>query len=118
MSKSMQNKDFFYYISPLKFFISDLTLCDPSERSIDIPLFDLANNEKLLSILNLYYIVGTYGTRYTYESRAKWFCGYLSSFCREDDGQYEKSITNPMVRVLFEDANMLTMAKEILCPVI
>ena len=81
-----------------------------------LSFFDLANNEKLLNKLQLYYIQGNYGTRYTYESRAKWFYGYLSSFSFNRD-KYKNLLTNPEIRLLVEDKELLTEIKSILNPI-
>ena len=81
----MKNNNFFYFIQVGKYNICDLEFCSKSEKTFDISLFDLANNEKLLNLLHLYYMQGNYGVKYTYESRAKWFCGYLSAFKTDKD---------------------------------
>lgn len=73
-------KSFFYFISPGQYTICDLEYCRKSDRTIDVKLFDLANCEKILNLLHLYYLQGNFGVTYTYQSRAEWFCGYLSSF--------------------------------------
>ena len=101
-----EKNNFFYFIKEGKYLICDLENCEKSKRTFDISIFDLANNEKLLNMLQLYYLEGNYET--TYESRAKWFCGYLSSFnTREKSKQYQKLITNPTVRILISDDSML-----------
>jgi len=108
-----KEKDFFYFISQGKFLICDLDCCAKSSRTIDMPFFELANNEKLLDKLHLYFMQGNYGVRYTYESRAKWFAGYLSAF-GNDNLQYEKSIKNPNVRLLIEDEKTLAEIKTLI----
>lgn len=105
----------FYFISQNNYLICDLENCNESLNTFDIKLFDLANNEKLLDLLGLYYMQGNYGARYTYESRAKWFCGYLSAFSIPNDKeQYEKSITNPMVRLLINETELLLKVKAVI----
>lgn len=102
--------NFFYYISAGNFCISDLEFCSKSERTIDIKLFDIANNKKLLNILQLHYIDGYNSNQsFTYERRAKWFCGYLADFKLGDIGehQYQKSLTNPVVRIIIEDVSIM-----------
>jgi hypothetical protein len=94
--------NFFYYNSKGKYTICDLEFCAESKNTIDINLFDITNNAKLLNILNLAYISGSY------DERARWFCGYLSSFdTTTKEGQYEKSLTNPVVRLLIIDKTMM-----------
>jgi hypothetical protein len=103
------NTSFYYYNVTGKYCICDLEFCSKSERTFDVHLFDIANNERLLNIFHLHYMHGTFGVSYNYTSRAKWFCGYLSSFKRGIDGtlQYKKSLTNPIVRILIEDTSIL-----------
>ena len=99
-------KNFFYYINRDKFSICDIAYCRKHDNTIDINLFDIANDKKLLKILNLVYI----GDKdYTYEKRAEWFCGYLSAFKNGDisEKQYEKSMENPVVRILFTDISLM-----------
>lgn len=104
---------FFYFIAKGKFAICDLEYCSKSERTFDMPFYALANNEKLLDKLHLYYVQGNYRVRYTYDSRAKWFCGYLAAFYPDDKGRYEKSLTNPTIRLLIEDDVLLAEVKNI-----
>ncbi len=103
------NNPIYYFNTNGKFCISDLGCCAESERTIDVKLFDIANNEELLSILNLYYLQGNFGKTYTYQTRVEWFCGYLSAFKNgeREKYQYEKSLTNPTVRILIEDKSMM-----------
>ena len=101
--------NFFYFNSRGKYCIGDLVLISKSDRTIDIKLFDMANNEKLLKVLNLYYIHSGFGSTYTYQSRAEWFCGYLSAFNSVNEiPQNEKSLTNPTVRILVEDQTIMS----------
>lgn len=110
----MKTNNFFYFSQINKYLICDVESCSKSERTFDMPFFALANNEKLLNKLALYFIQGNYGVRYTYESRAKWFCGYLSSLSLDDDNKkYNKLITNPTVRLLIEDETLLKEVKDI-----
>jgi hypothetical protein len=98
-----------------RFVLGDINSCSKSERTFDIPLFDLANNEKLLNKLHLYYMQGNYGARYTFESRAKWFCGYFDSLLGdEEEIVYKKLLTNPVLRLLVTDAQLLEDIKIIL----
>ncbi len=104
---------FFYFTKKDKFAICDLEYCSKSENTFDMPFYALANNEKLLDKLLLYYMKGNFGVRYTYNSRAQWFCGYLAAFYPDGKGQYEKSRTNPTIRLLIEDAVLLAEVKNI-----
>lgn len=109
------NKYFFYFVSPDSFNISDPEYCSCSDRTIDMKLHDVANNENLLRLLHLWYMEGNYGVSYTYESRAKWFCGYLSAFKEGAKGElmYEKAITNPTVRLLILDEDLFEKIKQL-----
>ena len=101
--------NFFYFNSRGKYCIADLELISKSDRTIDVKLFDIANNEKLLKILNLYYLHSGFGSTYTYQSRGEWFCCYLSSFNTWNEvPQNEKSLTNPTVRILVEDQTIMS----------
>lgn len=114
MGHSLDNNYFHYFTSHGRYCISDLEYCRKSERTIDVNIFDIANNQKLLNILHLHYMEGNYGKSYTYQTRAEWFCGYLSSFKRGDKEklQYEKSLTNPIVRILIEDDSIMDSVLE------
>jgi hypothetical protein len=109
----MINKDtYFYFIMEDKYIICDLDHCTKSDRTFDISFYALANNEKLLDKLQLYYMQGNYGVRYMYESRAEWFCGYISCFTFKKDGRYEKLLANPTIRLLIEDDELLAEVKK------
>jgi hypothetical protein len=98
-----------------RFVLGDINSCSKSIRTFDIPLFDLANNERLLNKLHLYYMLGNYGAHYTFESRAKWFCGYFDSLLGdEEEIVYKKLLTNPVLRLLVTDAQLLEDVKTIL----
>lgn len=110
----MKKNSFFYFIMSNEYFICDLDMCQKSERSFDMSLFELANNQKLLDKLALYYMAGNYGVRYTFESRAEWFCGYLATFSNNFNDQYQKSLTNPIIRLFIENDTLLQEIKTIL----
>lgn len=103
---------FFYFIQQGKYFISDVDACNKSERTFDMKFYDLANNEPLLNKLGLYYIQGSFLNPFSYEKRAKWFLGYLSSFSLNKDIYYEKLLKNPTVKILLEDEKLLESVKE------
>lgn len=101
--------NYFYHISQGKYLICDTELCEQTNRTFDIHFNDLANHERLLNLLCLYYIQGNYGTNYTHKSRAKWFGGYLTAFCNDNvksEKMREKLLTNPVVRLLVEDKKL------------
>lgn len=107
MKDFIKDRNYFYYIDKDAFLICDPENCSESDRTFDINFFDIANNEGLCNLLHLYYMQGNYGARYTYESRAKWFCGYMSAFSTKDsDEKYNKLLTNPVVRVLITDKKL------------
>lgn len=111
------NNRFFYFINQQGYTISDIDCCAISESTIDINLHDIANNETLLNLLNLVYIDGNFGVTYTYESRAKWVCGYLSAFIsnsERSDSMYAKALTNPTVRLLVTDDSLFEKVKKLL----
>lgn len=111
----IESENFIYYSNKENgIVLADIDYCSQSDRTLDIRLFDLANNEKLLNKLHLYYIHGNYGKKFTYESRASWFCGYLSSLNSKEKGKYKKLITNPVIRVLVTNNNLLTEVKKVL----
>ena len=114
----MKNKDnsCHYFVSPGRYTISDLDFCSKSKQTIDMNLYDIANNSDLLNLLHLFYMQGNYGATYTYKSRAEWFCGYLSAFKRGDkaDRFYNKALTNPIVRLLVEDENLFEKVEKTL----
>jgi hypothetical protein len=108
-------KNFFYFISESIFLICDPEFCKKNVRSFDMSFNDLANNEKLLNLLGLYYIQGNYGVTYTYDSRAHWFSGYISAFSSPNENDmYEKLQTNPTVRLLIMDEKLFEEVKKVL----
>lgn len=97
----------FYFVHRGKFLICDLECISQSERTFDIHLFDLANNKKLLNILNLHSFQGN-----GYKTTGEDFSNYLAAF--KDEGsmaQSKKSFTNPVVRLLVEDVDILAEIK-------
>ncbi len=106
--------DFFYFINK-DYLICDIECSAQSKNTIDISFFSLANNEKLLDLLSLYYMQGNYGVKYTFESRAKWFAGYINSFTNLNrEKQYQKLCTNPTIRILFSNEKLLKKVKKLL----
>jgi len=97
----MKNEESYFYLTGTRMTIGDLPYIAKSPDTFDIRVFDLANCEPLLDLLNLYYMRGNYGVSYTYKTRAEWFCGYLSSFMDRGEKceRYEKLLTNPVIRV-------------------
>lgn len=85
-------------VSHGSYILCDVDACAKSKRTRDIPFFDLANDEYLLNKLELHYLVGNVGLEYNYESRGKWFAGYISSFSKatgNSNAILEKLKTNP-----------------------
>lgn len=109
----MKKQNFFYFVSDKRYLISDIDFCAKSDRTFDLPFFDIANNAKLLNELRLYYIEGNYGVKYTYNSRGRWFSGYISSFCHTE-GMRKKCIKNPTVRLLVMDEELLKKIKDLI----
>jgi hypothetical protein len=105
----------YIYFNHSQFVIADIENCAQSERTFDVQFFDLANNEKVLNLLNLYYMQGNYGVKYTHESRAQWFAGYISAFnTKQQTEMREKLITNPTVRLLVLDDKLLRQIQTLL----
>ena len=97
----MIEHNLFYFVSAGNYSICDLKACLSSDRTFDIKLFDLANNEQILEFLQLHYLQGNFGSSYNYIERAKFFCDYLSSFKqgKEAEIMYSKTTSNPTVRI-------------------
>ncbi len=108
----------FIYCASVRRTVMDVDLIESSGRTFDIKVFDLANNEKLCGLLNLYYMQGSFFFPYNYQSRGEWFCGYISgkNGGEEEDAQYQKLLTNPIVRILVTDSEILTKIKNLLPP--
>lgn len=108
----MEKSNNYIYLVLENMIISDPDYMRESEGTFDISIFDLANNEPILDLINLSYMRGNYGVRYTYQTRAEWFCGYLSAYGGKDkDGRYEKLLTNPVVRVLISNEELMKKVK-------
>lgn len=109
--------NFMYFIQPNKFAISDTGAFASSHRTFDVAFNDLANNELLLNLLSLYYIQGNHATKYTYDTRALFFAGYLSAFEKNqqiENQKYQKLICNPTVRLLVLDDNILHIVSNLI----
>lgn len=108
---------FFYFVSENRYCISDLEYCAESQRTIDMKLWDIANNRELLGHLNLVYLPGSYGNMLTYESRAELFCGYLEAFQRGNKARqmYKKAMTNPTVRLLIMNDSLFEQVAGVGC---
>lgn len=108
-------KNYIYYQDAKRFCIGDPDFCEKSERTFDLTFYNLANNKELLNALQLYYMYGNYGVTYTFESRAEWFCGYISAFRdNNQDAINKKLLTNPIVRLLIMDKLLIEKTKNIL----
>jgi len=116
-SKITENS-FFYFISidrvgklqRNRYLICDPELCAKSSHSFDMMFNDLANNEKLLAVLNLLYLRG-------HKDWPRMFANYLSAFCNNQvrrQAMYTKLQTNPKVRVLVTDDELRKKFREAL----
>ena len=106
--------NFIYYTQADKYVIGDVNAISESKRTFDIAFYALANNSDLLDKLHLYYMQGNYGVRYTYESRAEWFCGYLGALSQLQSTEYKKLMSNPMIRILILDNKLLNEIQTII----
>jgi len=111
----MEEKNYFFFVCK-EFLIAEFHACAESERSFDISLYDLANYKQLLDLLGLHYIQGGPGSDpkyWTKERRGDWFAGYLSQFCQnlKKEGFFQYCKTNPTVRILITDEEMLKKIK-------
>jgi hypothetical protein len=96
-------KHFIYYFSE-KYDIFDLEYCDKSENTLDINIYDLANNKFLLNKLNLVYLGNSFGNYNTDDDRFRFFCSYLTDFFSPNiEGMRDKLKSNIKVRILFKD---------------
>jgi len=98
-------KNFYYFIWHKKselprYVICDIGNCASSDESFDMKFSELAHNEKVINLLNLlpFGIGRADGTR--------WFAAYLSAFSNNDENQYEKLMTDPIVRILICDVEL------------
>ena len=104
MSDGNKDKKYFFYHFSDKYVICDLEYCAKSDHSLDINVFDLANNKFLLNKLNLVYLNNTFLNKYTDDYRFDFFCMYLADFFSPNlEGMREKLKSNPKVRILFKD---------------
>ncbi len=96
-------KQFFYHFSE-KYIICDLENCSESDNTLDINIYDLANNKFLLNKLNLIYLGNSFGNYPTDDDRFRLFCSYLTDFFNPNiKGMRDKLKTNPKIRILFKD---------------
>jgi len=100
----------YYYTSHGEYYICDIESCSDSERTIDIPMFELANNAAILDKLHLHYFGwGNFGGRMSFDERVKHFCVYLTAFFINEDikkDSRKKALSNPMVRLLIENKDL------------
>lgn len=103
----------YFYIEQGEFIICGKEALGVGERIIELDFFQLANDSDLLSLLHLFYIYNAYGKVWTYESRGEWFAGYITSFnTKEIEDTFGFLRTNPRIKILFENENILTEYKE------
>jgi hypothetical protein len=112
----------FYHSRKDKYVISDIELCGEGSN-IDIKLFDIGLNEKLMGVLKLVYYDGNNKKFKSDDEKQKdileHFCHYLAWIVADMPKerrylQIEKSLTNPTVRIHFFDKELLERAKLIL----
>lgn len=84
-----------YYKSD-NFIILGVDCCDKSERTKDINVFDLANDEKILNSLKLHYL----STEMSHEARGIKFAFYLGSFTKGNEME-KILVKNPVLRILY-----------------
>lgn len=87
--------------------ICDIEKCKPSECTVDVLFFDLANNKQALRVLKLAYLSNLNGY---WAERERWFANYLLQFDAQREridriAANEKLMRNPMLRILFFDKN-------------
>jgi hypothetical protein len=104
-------KSYFYFISQGEFTISDREFCAESERTFDMPLFELANNRSILNLLGLVYLDGRgpFNLEPSWDSakRADWFINYLDAFSdHKQKERFAKMETNPTIRLLVINKEM------------
>lgn len=108
MIKSFQNFNeskndcVFYKIIENEYLICDVNCCSESDRTFDMKFFDLANNKKLLKILNLNY----------YEDILK----FNISLSHSDEKIFNKLKKNPTIRLLVQNYDKLVDVLEIFKP--
>lgn len=108
--------NYIYITIPDRVSIMDREICSDSHRTIDIKLFDLANNRELLDMISLCYIIGNYGVNYNYHSRGEWFCGYLSAFSNNKISElvHQKLLLNPTIRLLILNDDLFSKVQLLL----
>ena len=106
----------FFYIRPESFFISDLESCVKTESNAAINSFELANNKKLLNVLELVSMSEHYHNQ---KDTGLMFSSYISDFLQTINPQrckQNKSILdeNPVVRINFSDKELLKQFKTVM----
>lgn len=97
----------YFYLVTENFAIGDIEFIPQSERTIDIKLNELANNEALLTAFRLVYLTGS-------TNKSEWFAGYLSAFNSDNyEEKYKKLRTNPMLRILITNSELFEKIKQI-----
>jgi hypothetical protein len=100
------NKEFFY-IRPNKYILGGCDSISSGENVFEMSFFDLANNYNLLLILNLVQLGKTY------EERGKFFASYISQMNMSVVGRGEYLKTNPTVKLLIIDKQIIEKLKHI-----
>lgn len=109
--------NYIYLVDRKNYIILDTGGCNRSKRTIDINVFDLANNKEILNLLNLVYFDKLFSNdfhKYAFDQIADLFCVYLANFQDTDfNKKLDYLLTNPKIRLLFENKELLTKIKNI-----
>lgn len=110
--------NYIYLVDKNNYVILDTGGCNRSKRTIDIHVFDLANNKEILKELDLVYFDKLFSNdfhKYTFDQTADLFCVYLANFERgpEFNSRLDFLLTNPKIRILIENKQLLTKIKNI-----
>ena len=101
-------KNFCYLTFADEYSVWDLNGIEKSERTIDINFNLIATNEKLLDLLKL---ESLYCNR---TNAVNFFCCYLSEFGKDNNEKYSKLITNPILRILVVNEELLNEIKKVI----
>jgi hypothetical protein len=100
------NKDFFY-IRPNKYILGGCDSISSGENVFEMPFFSLANNYDLLLILNLVQLGKNH------KERGEFFASYISQMNMTAKGRGEYLKTNPTVKLLIIDKQIIEKLKHI-----
>lgn len=93
---------YFYYIGP-DFLLTDLELCAPSVRTLDITIDALWKNDRLLQNMGFWesvrYFPGSNPAKWDFGKFCRWL-SWKSSDIDKHEKIYEKLSLNPTIRIL------------------